>query len=175
MTSRERVGPIANGVLGWHSTGAATAGSTSHRQGEPAREAHPERAHAGAAELGVQVARERAQPSRDGRRLAGPQLGELPADADLAQGAGGRAGGHLSAVGAEQARHDHGVARVDDLLAEGRHLGGDAGDLVDDDDARTAAPPVRRVGDAVVRVRALGPAVREAHARIMPRTGDQNV
>ena len=37
------------------------------------------------------------------------------------------------------------------------------------------APPVRRMGDAVVRVRALGPAVREAHARIMPRTGDQNV
>ena len=113
----------------------------------------------------MELAGQRAQPPGDRRGLAGPELGELLADAHLAQGLRGRPGRHRRAVGAEEARHHHRVAGVHQLLAERRDLGRDAGDLVDDDDPGTAAPPVRRVGDTVVRVGAGVHPVGESHVR----------
>jgi hypothetical protein len=74
------------------------------------------------------------------------------------------ADGDLTTGRAEQRRHAHAEAGVDDALRERNDLRMQSGDLVDDDHGGTGAGCVHRTGETVVGERRLGEAgKRHAH------------
>ena len=104
---------MANGSDGWLSTGASIRSSTIIAEREPAGEAHPDRADAGAAALLVRLRRQRPQPADDRTGPAGREI--VNSRETQARAAAERCTTPLDrpARVAEQRREVRGEARVD--------------------------------------------------------------
>ena len=157
--------PTANGRLGWATTGATTDGSTIIASAKPPVKHMPTAPDAGTAGSRVQLAGQRPQPVGDRAGLAGGQLGELLADADLRRSALARLPGPIAASGSPNRCGSTTVCPRATTSSANAITSG----VIPGISWMTITPVpeplrVRRVGDAVGGVLTAGPGGEEAHA-----------
>ncbi len=130
-----------------------------HPEREPTGEAHPDCAHSRTATVLVGVRGEGAQPGGDRARTIERPCGEVTRHASRRERAQHVGNAHRSPGGAEQRRHPHVEAAVDDPLPEADDAGMEPGHLTDDDDGRAGAGAEHGSGPAVVGEGRLGETV----------------